>query len=57
MIKFQPSLKTLERKNFPNSMNPKTVASKLVKSKVDLSGEEQGYYKVDGRFVKMIFPR
>jgi hypothetical protein len=37
------------KKNLP--LKPKTVP------KIDLSGEENGYFKIGDKFVKIIFPR
>ena len=41
------------KKNLPSYriLNPKTAP------KIDLSGEENGYFKVGDKFVKIIFPR
>lgn len=52
MIKIRPQIMPKSAK-FPkqNFVAPK------IKSKVDISGEENGYFKIGNRIVKTIFPR
>ncbi len=52
MIKIKPQI--LPK---PAKYSQQTLAAPKVKPKIDLSGEENGYFKIGDRVIKTIFPR
>lgn len=60
MIKIKPQVLTASVKSKANKPVQKDLQKELKKAskvELDLSGEENGYFKVNGRFVNIIFPR
>lgn len=58
MIKIQPTIKTLRKNSVLKSFSKHIIKAKQrIQAHVDLSGEEQGYYKVSNKLIKVIFPR